>query len=92
VIVFNWFERVWSWIEEVAEEHRIELLYALFGLLAAVVRASGRTVLTGTTGLKFSFGRARGLCPPGFYPLIPSSRSCASCPRGHGPSTCRPSR
>ena len=48
-----------------------ELRYVAIFTAFALVRAAGKTVQTGQTGLKFSFGRATKLCEPGFYPLVP---------------------
>ena len=51
--------------------HRSELIYAGVALVWTLVRAMGKTVVSGQTGLKFSFGRATREVGPGFYPLIP---------------------
>jgi regulator of protease activity HflC (stomatin/prohibitin superfamily) len=60
------------------EALRRELLQVLLdnayvAVLAAlgVLRLMGKTVRSGSTGLKFSFGRARSLAEPGFHLLIP---------------------
>ena len=67
----DFLDRVWPYVKGLARDYRVEISYALFGLLAALVRAAGVTVVSGTTGLKFSFGRATRLCEPGFHPLLP---------------------
>jgi regulator of protease activity HflC (stomatin/prohibitin superfamily) len=59
---------IWHWLwANYAQEIATGLLLAVF----AIVRAMGRTVDSGSTGLKFSFGRAVREVGPGFYPLIP---------------------
>jgi regulator of protease activity HflC (stomatin/prohibitin superfamily) len=59
---------LWRWMwANYAQELATGLVLALF----AVVRAMGRTVDSGSTGLKFSFGRAVREVGPGFYPLLP---------------------
>ncbi|MED6333879.1 MAG: SPFH domain-containing protein [Planctomycetota bacterium] len=67
--------RVWGALahvwEELWEEHSRELTFALFGVASAVVRALGVTIRTGSTGVLFSFGRARRELQPGFHLLIP---------------------
>ncbi|MDP6408841.1 MAG: SPFH domain-containing protein [Planctomycetota bacterium] len=57
--------------EYVWEEYSRELMLALLGVASAVVRALGVTVRTGSTGILFSFGRARRELEPGFHLLIP---------------------
>jgi hypothetical protein len=56
----------WLW-----DEHKGDLVYALVLAGWGVMRLAGKTVESGSTGLKFSFGRATRVCEPGFYPLIP---------------------
>lgn len=56
----------WLW-----EDHRSEFFYAGVALVWSVVRAMGKTVESGQTGLKFSFGRAQRVVEPGFHPLLP---------------------
>lgn len=53
------------------EDHKSEFFYAVAAVVWAVVRAMGKTVESGQTGLKFSFGRAVRVVEPGFHPLIP---------------------
>ena len=60
-----------SWGRWLWEDFYEQLSYVLFFLVAALVRAAGKTVQSGQTGLKFSFGRATRVAGPGFYPLIP---------------------
>ena len=62
---------VWRAGAYVWEEYSRELTFALFGVASAVVRALGVTVRTGSTGVLFSFGRARRELQPGFHLLIP---------------------
>lgn len=64
----EWARGIASWLWE---DHKQELIYAGVGVVWAVVRASGKTVVSGRTGLKFSFGRATAELGPGFYPLLP---------------------
>lgn len=52
-------------------ELKEELGVALFGTVAAIVRAMGAQVNSGESGVLFSFGRASKVLPPGFRPLIP---------------------
>jgi regulator of protease activity HflC (stomatin/prohibitin superfamily) len=64
-----------DWTRRIArlvwEDHKSEFFYALAAVVWAVVRAMGKTVESGQTGLKFSFGRAVRVVEPGFHPLIP---------------------
>jgi len=73
--VTDWFARLaellrgvgrWLWAD-----HRSELFYGGMALLWSLVRAMGKTVESGQTGLKFSFGRAVRVVEPGFHPLLP---------------------
>lgn len=67
--------RAWSWVESLAgslyEDHKKEVLYAVVATVWGLMRLAGTTVETGSTGVKFSFGRVTRVCEPGFYPLIP---------------------
>ena len=56
----------WIW-----EDHKSEFFYAAAALVWSFIRAMGKTVESGQTGLKFSFGRAVRVAEPGFHPLIP---------------------
>lgn len=71
----GWLAKLWSWAEALAtsiyEDHKKELLYAAAASVWGLMRLAGKTVETGSTGVKFSFGRVTRLCEPGFYPLIP---------------------
>lgn len=67
------WRRVWA-------DYRTELFYALVAVVTAVVRASGRTVLSGNTGLRFSFGRAGSEVGPGFHFLVPFLQVIRSLP------------
>ncbi len=58
-------------VKKILYELKEELGVALFGAVAAIVRAMGAQVNTGESGVLFSFGRARKVLPPGFRPLIP---------------------
>ncbi len=60
-----------SILQKIWEDYRTEFFYALVAVVTAVVRASGRTVLSGNTGLRFSFGRAGMEVGPGFHLLLP---------------------
>jgi hypothetical protein len=53
------------------EDYFEEIRYAAILITIAIVRAAGKTVVSGHTGLKFSFGRATREVAPGFHPLIP---------------------
>jgi regulator of protease activity HflC (stomatin/prohibitin superfamily) len=67
--------RAWSWVESLAgslyEDHKKDVLYAAIATAWGLMRLAGKTVETGSTGVKFSFGRVTRVCEPGFYPLIP---------------------
>lgn len=71
----SWPRVAWRWTKRslwlVLDEHTRELFYGLAATVYAIVRRSAVTVTSGTTGLKFSFGRATKVCEPGFHPLIP---------------------
>lgn len=56
----------WLW-----EDHKRDLLLALWAGVWGVTRLAGKTVSSGEVGVKFSFGRAVRVCEPGFHPLIP---------------------
>jgi regulator of protease activity HflC (stomatin/prohibitin superfamily) len=62
---------VLEWLGEWLLQFAKENAYVVFLAIYALVRACGTTVRSGTTGLLFSFGRARKIIPPGFRPLIP---------------------
>jgi hypothetical protein len=57
--------------EYVRDEYFEEARYFAIVIAIALVRAAGKTVVSGHTGLKFSFGRATRVVGPGFHPLIP---------------------
>jgi hypothetical protein len=50
---------------------RDDLFVIVIASVAALLRAMGITVRSGFTGLRFSFGRARGELEPGFHFLVP---------------------
>ncbi|HVS17291.1 MAG TPA: SPFH domain-containing protein, partial [Planctomycetota bacterium] len=66
--IADWARRIGVWIWE---DHKSEFFYAALAVVWTVVRAMGKTVESGQTGLKFSFGRAVAVVEPGFHPLIP---------------------
>lgn len=66
-VVRGLLDVVQGWLVETLEDHA----YLLVPVLYSIVRATGVTVQSGTTGLLFSFGRAKKLVPPGFRMLIP---------------------
>jgi len=68
---------LWRWLWA---NHSQEITTALFVAAGALVRAAGRTVESGSTGLKFSFGRAVRVLGPGFYPLLPFLQVIRSLP------------
>lgn len=53
------------------EDYARELAYAVLGVVWMTVRATGVTVQTGQTGVKFSFGRFQRTLEPGFHLMIP---------------------
>ena len=63
--------RLWGWVKTWVVETVRENSYVVVMGLFALVRAMGVTVQSGTTGLRFSFGRAGGLCQPGFHFKVP---------------------
>jgi hypothetical protein len=71
----NWFVHAWSVARGIArtiwDDNRREINYALLATFIALVKRVGKTVESGTVGVKFSFGRATRTCEPGFYPLVP---------------------
>jgi len=71
----SWLEHAWKIARRIAlaiwdDNHR-EFSYALLAGFVALVKRVGKTVESGTVGVKFSFGRATRTCEPGFYPLVP---------------------
>ncbi len=58
-------------LDHVREEYFEEARYAAILIAVALVRAAGKTVVSGHTGLKFSFGRATRELGPGFHLLVP---------------------
>jgi regulator of protease activity HflC (stomatin/prohibitin superfamily) len=71
----NGFVDAWNVAREIAgriwDDNRREINYALLAAFVALVKRVGKTVESGTVGVKFSFGRATRTCEPGFYPLVP---------------------
>jgi len=67
----DWLESVHDLLRGFIRDLLQDYSYALAAVLFAAVRAAGKTVRTGTTGLKFSFGRATRVVEPGFHPLVP---------------------
>lgn len=55
----------------IAEDYARELVYAAAGLVWMTIRATGTTIQTGQTGVKFSFGRFQRTLEPGFHVMIP---------------------
>ncbi|MAE27726.1 MAG: hypothetical protein CMJ87_01915 [Planctomycetes bacterium] len=60
-----------AWLQELFEEHRRDLMMALFALGGTIVRAMGITVQSGQRALRFPGGRAGAVLDPGFHWLIP---------------------
>ncbi len=58
---------VWAWIVDLMWENKWAAVLAIY----AIVRASGITIDSGQTGLKFSFGRATRELKQGFHIVIP---------------------
>lgn len=71
----TWFGRATGWgrwvVAWLFEDYARELFYVAFVVIAGLVRRSGTTIVSGSSGLKFTFGRARKVCEPGFHPLLP---------------------
>ena len=63
------WKRVYEWLTLFISPDQLGYMVMIVG--AAVVRAMGVTVLSGETGLLFTFGRARHELQPGFRLLIP---------------------
>jgi len=61
--------RLWAWSE--IQEFVRENAWAVWLVVWAVIRATGKVVDTGQTGLLFSFGRAKKVIGPGFRMLLP---------------------
>lgn len=59
----------WLWLELKAQA--INNPYLAFAALAGLVKACGRTVDSGQTGLLFTLGRAGKQLEPGFHPMVP---------------------
>ena len=65
------FNSAWIWLLALPKMLWEEYSYAIYMAAVALVRAAGKTVESGQTGLKFSAGRVVREVEPGFYPLIP---------------------
>ena len=80
----RWIERTAGWSRWVfawlLEDYARELFYVVFVVVAGIVRRSGTTIVSGSTGLKFTFGRARKICEPGFHPLFPLLQTIKTIP------------
>lgn len=64
--------RAWrDFLEQILVQFRDELFFVVFTFVAGLVRAMGKTIKSGQTGLRFTLGRAGRELPPGFHPLIP---------------------
>ncbi|MDP6369721.1 MAG: hypothetical protein QF615_08935, partial [Planctomycetota bacterium] len=65
-----------AWLQELFEEHRRDLMMALFALGGTIVRAMGITVQSGQRALRFTGGRGRGQRAPrgpGVLPGVPGA-------------------
>lgn len=62
--------RAW-FLSDVIGDFVRDNIWALWIVLWAIIRATGKIVQTGQTGLLFSFGRAKKVIGPGFRALIP---------------------
>ncbi|MFN0008521.1 MAG: SPFH domain-containing protein [Planctomycetota bacterium] len=62
--------RAW-FLSDVIGDFIRDNLWALWLVVWAIIRATGKIVQTGQTGLLFSFGRAKKVIGPGFRALIP---------------------
>ena len=67
----DWLDalRGWAWSE--LKDFAQENAWALWLVVWAILRATGKVVDTGQTGLLFSFGRAKQVLGPGYRMLIP---------------------
>lgn len=72
-----WLGKALEWIWE---EHKRDLVFALWAGFWGVTRLAGKTVSSGEVGVKFSFGRATRVCQPGFHPLIPVMQTVRTVP------------
>ncbi len=72
-----WLHKTLEWLWE---EHKRDMLFALWAGFWGVTRLAGKTVSSGEVGVKFSFGRATRVCEPGFYPLIPIFQTIRTVP------------
>ncbi len=73
----TWLRTTLEWLWE---EHKRDVLFALWAGFWGVTRLAGKTVTSGEVGVKFSFGRATRVCEPGFYPLIPVLQTIRTVP------------
>lgn len=66
------WDMIRNWIlSDVIGDFVRDNVWALWVVAWAIIRATGKIVQTGQTGLLFSFGRARKVIGPGFRALIP---------------------
>lgn len=65
------WRRVSAWLLELIDENRGELVGAAGAFIYSVLRATGVQVDTGTTAVRFTFGRAGKTLEHGFHFLIP---------------------
>lgn len=73
----TWLRTTLEWLWE---EHKRDLLFALWAGFWGITRLAGKTVSSGEVGVKFSFGRAVRVCEPGFYPLVPIFQTIRTVP------------
>jgi hypothetical protein len=65
--------RAWlgPFLTGILQDYAREFAYAVLGVVWITIRATGVTVQTGQTGVKFSFGRFQRTLEPGFHLMIP---------------------
>lgn len=73
-------KRWWQFLIYIFDAIKDDLLVVFTATVFAIVRAMGVTIRTGTTGLRFTLGRASKELAPGFHPLFPGLQSVKRIP------------
>ncbi|MFT7678498.1 MAG: regulator of protease activity HflC (stomatin/prohibitin superfamily) [Planctomycetota bacterium] len=73
-------KRWWQFLVYIFDAVKDDLFVVFAATAAAIVRAMGVTIRTGTTGLRFTLGRASKELAPGFHPLFPGLQSVKRIP------------